>query len=160
MNASTPTAEAFRLFDPQLIALLIELADNGQGEAALPWTQMGERLERDPSNVTRSTRRMADTGLISLSPLRISDKARSILAAWNGEARPAAPAGGGEQAIPHNLIHASPLNPRKTFDAAELDELPPFARARLNALDDKPSLIRVAGPSRIQLVAESPVRRG
>ncbi|MAZ92154.1 MAG: hypothetical protein CMF76_09355, partial [Maricaulis sp.] len=123
MNASTPTAEAFRLFDPQLIALLIELADNGQGEAALPWTQMGERLERDPSNVTRSTRRMADTGLISLSPLRISDKARSILAAWNGEARPAAPAGGGEQAIPHNLIHASPLNPRKTFDAAELDEL-------------------------------------
>jgi len=131
MNASTPTADALRLFDPQLIALLIELADNSQGDTALPWTQMGERLGRDPSNVTRSTKRMADTGLISLSPLTISDKARSILDAWNGEARPAAPADpagatpaeGGEQAIPHNLIHASPLNPRKTFDAAELDEL-------------------------------------
>lgn len=140
MNAmTTPTAEAFRLFDPQLIALLIELADNGQGEAALPWTQMGERLGRDPSNVTRSTRRMADTGLISLFPLAISDKARSILAAWNGEPLPAAPvvsdtgAGavadwsqietGREYHIPHNLIHPSPLNPRKTFDHEALDEL-------------------------------------
>ena len=116
--------DAFKVADPELLAALIAEADAGITQPS--WQAVADALGRDRANVHRSAKRIASTGLIGLDPLAITGTARALLLAWSGEAP--APAGsaapaGGETAIPHDRIHASPLNPRKTFDEAELDEL-------------------------------------
>ncbi|RKQ95456.1 ParB/RepB/Spo0J family partition protein [Maricaulis maris] len=126
---------AFKVADPDMIAALIALQDSGVETPN--WVELGATLGgRDGSNTRRAVTRLAATGLVTLDPLRVSDTARALHAVWSGNAPaaagvPAAPlpegagpvAPGGLYAIPHDRIHPSPLNPRKSFDDAALDEL-------------------------------------
>lgn len=135
MTARTKAkADAFKIADPDMIGALIALQDDGIESPN--WTELGQALGgRDRSNTQKSVKRLADAGLIKLDPLQVSDTARALHAVWSGEAPtagqtpaplpegsgPVAP--GGVYAIPHNLIHPCPLNPRKSFDEDALDEL-------------------------------------
>ncbi|MFT6462226.1 MAG: ParB/RepB/Spo0J family partition protein [Maricaulis maris] len=136
MSARTkPKADAFKIADPDMIAALIQLQDDGIKTPN--WSELGETLGgRDRSNTQKTVKRLEAAGLIALNPLQVSETARALHAVWTGNApttsaATAAPlpegsgpiALGDVYAIPHNLIHPCPLNPRKSFDEAALDEL-------------------------------------
>ena len=136
MSARTkPKADAFKIADPDMIAALIQLQDDGIKTPN--WSELGETLGgRDRSNTQKTVKRLEAAGLIALNPLQVSETARALHAVWTGNApttsaATAAPlpqgsgpvTPGGLYAIPHKLIHPCPLNPRKSFDEAALDEL-------------------------------------
>ncbi|WP_417491837.1 ParB/RepB/Spo0J family partition protein [Maricaulis sp.] len=125
---TTPNPEAFKAADPALITALA--AQQDAGHTAPGWAELGKTLGRDASNVRKSGLALAKAGLIELDPFTVSEQARILAAAWQGAPLPGerrspgrAAVPSGEQAIAHCYIHASPLNPRKSFDAEELDAL-------------------------------------
>lgn len=122
MNAISPAA--YKQADPALLAALCDLEDGGHAD--IPYTDLAETLDRARQNVHRSIKNLEKSQLLSLKPLRVSDQARNLVRAWNGESVTpsiATPISDGVVGIPHNQIDPSPLNPRKTFEAEALVEL-------------------------------------
>lgn len=109
----------------QNAALLRALA---AGEHTQSIAALAAHLDRDPSNVARSLKALAQAGLIATINLgwheMFTPAGVAALAALDAADATPGPAPSSPFAlIPHHLIAPDPLNPRKHFDTGELDEL-------------------------------------
>ncbi|TRO96763.1 ParB/RepB/Spo0J family partition protein [Glycocaulis profundi] len=140
--------------DFQLIAALAVAQDGGAD--APGWTELARELERDTSNVRRSTMKLVKAELITLDPLTVPAMTRALAAAFlPGESGEVAGATTGLATVPFEAIGPSPLNPRKSFDPDALDTLAASLAAKgmlqpilLRPAPDRPGKYEIAAGER------------
>jgi ParB/RepB/Spo0J family partition protein len=126
------TTDTITLADPELISAFLERADNGEPCDHLTLTKALGRPRSDA--VKRSLERAAKAGTITLDPPGAPAATRKLIDQWRddqaaiaahreGRALPEDAAKTGTILVSIDQLTASPFNPRKTFDEAEIAAL-------------------------------------
>lgn len=119
--------------------------------AAADWPAIAEAAGVDrSSSAKRSWERYEAQGLVTSEPLAVTPYGASVASLLRGETIAAAKGASSVQSIAYALITRSPLNPRRRFDTAALDEL---AESIASKGQLQPGLVRPIGGGLYEIAA-------